>query len=153
MRKEGVEEEMKKLGNQFTMKGQIAVNEGNIRLNLFDGRFDTGHRIEKFEIVASTPLESVEFQMILSTEELTDITSFQYADNTQFGWAIWGAPLSTRFSQWSQIDPDNLVIEDLFLSCRGGTDDTFVNYMITMQKYKVSDWTGALAMVRNRSQA
>jgi len=144
---------MKTLGDQYTLRGQIPVNIGNHRIQLFDGRFDTGYRIEKFEIVASLPLESIEFQMILSTNELDDINDMNFQDNTQIGWAIWGAPLSSRFSEWSQLDPDNLIIEDLFVSCRGGTDDTFCNYMITMQKYDIDEWQGALGMVRNRSQA
>jgi len=144
---------MKKLGDQYTMRGQIPVNIGNHRIQLFDGRFNSGYRIEKFEIVPQGPLDTVEFQMILSTTELDDINDMNFQDNTQIGWAIWGAPTLTRFSEWTTLDPDNLIIEDLFLSCRGSTDDTFCNYMITMQKYDINEWQGALGMVRNRSQA
>ena len=54
----------------------------------------------------------------------------------------------------SVVDPDNMIIEDLYFSARFSAADTFrVNYMVTLEKYDISDWQGALTMVRNRSQA
>ncbi len=135
------------------MRGQVPVNYGNLRLTLFDGQFDTAYRVEKFEIVGSSPLDTVEFIMKLSTDELTDISAFNYNDNTEIAWAMWGGAHTTLAFSWSDTDPDNLIIEDLFLSCRGGTDNTFCNYIITLQKYEIDDWRGALGMVRNRSQS
>lgn len=152
MREKGVEEEMKKIGDVYSCRGQIPVNTPNVRIYLFDGRFDTGWRIESLTIVNSTPLTGPEFQLILSTEELTDSVTVDWNEQPQIGLATWNAP-ATGATPTSWVDPDNLIIEDLFLSSRGSEDDTYLNYMITMQKYKVSDWKGALAMVRNRSQA
>ena len=42
------------------------------------------------------------------------------------------------------IDPNNLIIEDLYVYARG--NDVGINYMITMEKYHFSEWRGALAM-------
>jgi len=142
---------MKKLGDQYTLRGQIPVNIGNTRIQLFDGRFDTGYRIEKLDIVGQLPLNQIEFQMILSTTELDSIDQMNFQDNTQIGWAVWGAPIR-QTNSWGEVDPDNLIIEDLFISCRGSEDNSFCNYMITMQKYDIDEWQGALGMVRNRSQ-
>ena len=52
----------------------------------------------------------------------------------------------------SIIDPDNMIIEDLYLVVNA-QDEGNVNYMIQLQKYDISEWQGALSMVRNRSQA
>ena len=142
---------MKKLGRQYTLKGQLPVNTVR-ELQLFDGRFDTGYKVEELQICPSLPMENIEFQMILSTDTLSDVTTMDWGDNTQIGWAIWGAPLSSRFSEWDGIDSDNMIIQDLYLSCRGGTEPSFLNYMITLQKYDISEWRGALAWVRNQSQ-
>ena len=52
------------------------------------------------------------------------------------------------------VDPDNLVVQDLFVIADEGVgSDVKVNYMIKMEKYDITDSQGALAMVRNRSQA
>ena len=142
---------MKKLGDRYTCRGKLPVNIPNTRLILFDGRFNTGWRIESLAVVNSTPLTGPEFQLIVSTEELTDTVTVDWGNQVQIALATWNAP-STGASPEGWVDPDNLVIQDLFLSTRGSEDNTFLNYMITMQKYDISDWRGALAMVRNRSQ-
>lgn len=142
---------MKKIGELYTIRGIIPVNYPNVKVRLFDGRFDTGFRVVSLEICSSLPLTSDEFSVIVSTDPLTDAVTFDWSENTQIAWASWNAPTATSPND-SWIDPDNLVVEDLFISNRGGTDDRFVNYMIQMQKYDFSEWRGALAMVRNRSQ-
>jgi len=143
---------MKKIGETYTIRGILPVNTPNVQIRLFDGRFDTGFRIESIEVCSSLPIISVEFQVIVSTDSLTDAITFDWSENTQIAWACWNAADNNLTSSPSWVDPDNLVVEDLFISNRGGTDDTFVNYLIRMQKYDFSDWRGALAMVRNRSQ-
>ena len=144
---------MKKVGELYTARGQVPVNTVNHRIQLFDGRFDTAYRIVGFTIVDGAPLENHEFQGVLATAEMTVATSFDFSDNIEIGWALWNGPnvYSGPLETW--IDPDNMVIEDLYFTNRGGTDATFLNYMITMQKYDIDEWQGALSMVRNRSQA
>ena len=52
------------------------------------------------------------------------------------------------------IDPDNLVVEYLFIRAVDQQgNDVSCNYFISMEKYDITEWQGALAMVRNRSQA
>jgi hypothetical protein len=46
-----------------------------------------------------------------------------------------------------------MIIEDLYLMCVSANDTDDINYMIKMEKYDITDWQGALGMVRNRSQA
>jgi hypothetical protein len=144
---------MKKIGDVYTARGQVPVNEVNFKIQLFDGSFDTAFRIIGFTIVDGAPLNNNEFMGVLSTEPQTVATSFDFSHQTEIAWALWNAPnvYSGPLETW--VDPDNLVVEDLYFSNRGGSDNTFLNYMITMQKYQITDWRGGLAMVRNRSQA
>ena len=51
------------------------------------------------------------------------------------------------------IDEDNLIIQDLYIGAYSYSDAEQFNYLIKLDKYEISDWQGALAMVRNRSQA
>ena len=45
-----------------------------------------------------------------------------------------------------------MVIEDLYIWANNAANDP-INYLIKMEKYDITDWQGALTMVRNRSQA
>lgn len=143
---------LKKLGDKYTMRGSLAVNVGNIEVQLFDGRFDTAYRIETLQIIAGTPTEGNEFTLIVSTEPQADITTFDFSDQTQVAWATFYTPIAVRWGETMIVDPNNLIVQDLFLSLRGSADDTFCNYIMTLQKYEISEWKGALTMVRNRSQ-
>ena len=144
---------MKKIGELYTLTGKMPVNTPNFRVPLFDGRFDTGFRVESLEIVDSLPIsQNVEFQMIVSTDELVDAVTFNFGDQTQIAWALWNSPNVYSGPKVEWVDPDNLAVEDLFLSLRGGSDNTDCNYIIKMQKYEFSEWRGALAMVRANSQ-
>ena len=50
------------------------------------------------------------------------------------------------------VDPENMVIEDLFIyAAINTTSDVNINYMIVMDKYEISDWQGALAMATERA--
>lgn len=144
---------MKKLGSLYTVRGQVPVNTVNHRIQLFDGRFDTAFRIVEFSIADASPLSNNEFQGVVATDEMSVATSFDWSDNIEIAWALWHAPTAGSGPKVSWVDPDNLVVQDLYLTNRGGTDNTNLNYMIRLQKYDISEWRGALSMVRNRSQA
>jgi len=77
---------------------------------------------------------------------------FNFADNAQIGWASseTDTALGTGGYQ-SIVDPNNLVVEDLYIWANDAANDS-INYMITFDKYDITDWQGALAIVRNKSQ-
>ncbi len=143
---------MKKIGVEYTVKGILDDSTAK-RIQLFDGKFDTGYVITDFVIATANPDDAAEDCWArLSTEEDTT-TMWDFANQTSVGWAVSenrvaGSPSFGR----TILDPDNLVIEDLWIYARSVSGNDRVNYMITMQKYDFSDWRGALAMVRNRSQ-
>lgn len=143
---------MKKIG-EYTMKGKFDPDDGVVKLLLFDGKFDTGYRVVKFEHAMSNPLVNEEYKIVVGTTP--DITSaFDWANNEQIAWGYGGNnnTTSASFSNFAFIDPDNMIIENLYLAGDNVGAGT-LNYMITLEKYDISDWQGALAMVRNRSQS
>jgi hypothetical protein len=155
---------MKKIGT-YTIRGQLTETESEVdpngeRIILFDGSFDTGYRVTDFRIWSSSYGSSSEPDVVgkLATEEgLSDgATNFMNAgDNREIAWAASAGSTDggLGFAEDGVIDPDNMIIEDLYIYVRGSSDTRDVNYMVTMDKYDITDWQGALAMVRNRSQA
>jgi len=142
---------MKKIG-EYTMRGRVPKDSNSNRILLDDGRFDTGYRVVDFIVAPRDPNNSAEdINAKLTTEPVTTL-GWRWDDNTQIAWAVSenrvvGSPVFGR----SIIDPDNLIVQDLFIQCENsGSDD--VNYLIKLEKYDFTDAQGALAMVRNRSQ-
>ena len=157
---------MKKIGD-YTIRGSIlepvpgaGFSEGvEKRFILFDGRFDTGYKVTDFR-VASGDVSYPDMSAMLGTVEgLATATTnwWNWGDDRQVAWTtVNGATDLPVFEQVSTIDPDNLVIEDLFITVRFGSDPagySRVNYMVTLEKYQFSEWRGALAMVKNNAQS
>ena len=154
---------MKKIGD-YTARGAIRTDNSINRIILDDGSFTTGYRIVEFRIctadVDNTSLRGFACKMV--TDEGAALSpsagiNFNFDNNEEIGWAMfcWDANSPQNLIEWSLIDPDNLVIQDLFLIADEGVSsaDVKMNYFIRMEKYEITDWRGALGMVRNRSQA
>ena len=145
---------MKKIGT-YTMKGHWDPDTGPHKLILDDGNVETGYRIVEFEHALTDPINSAEYKVLLSTVDDSS-AAFDWSKNTQVAWG-WGgnnasATAIQGFAKFTVVDPDNLIIQDLYLVGSNTSVDK-INYMITVEKYDISESTGALAMVRNRSQA
>ena len=130
------------------------------RIILDDGRFDTGYVITSFQIaphVLDTTV-SINFAAKLITDDDVLVGSNWNWDSTsEIGWAQYrfdGNDVRSTDASFSLVDPDNLVIQDLYVVGVDASSGTRkMNYMITMEKYDITESQGALAMVRNRSQA
>ena len=155
---------MKLIGN-YTVRGTMtAADDGASeatwkKITLFDGRFDTGYRITRFVIAAEQSSSAQDCSGKLATE-ITYTTSaglgshWDWDDNREIAWcSTQNFTTSIREGNFELVDPDNLVIEDLYVSLVSNAGPARVNYFIQMEKYDISDDQGALAMVRNRSQA
>lgn len=134
----------------YTTRGKILAGDVE-KLKLFDGRFDSAYRIIDFSIAPQNILGSERASIKITTEEKPHSTDWFWADNREVGWAGFNIPINSRFGFYSRIDKDALIVEDLFLDCSADSGE-FVNYMITLEKVNISEWLGALAMVRNSSQ-
>jgi hypothetical protein len=149
---------MKKIG-EYTCKGQMLADDigGSIRITLFDGKFTTGYRITEFSVAPADVdnTTAAVFVAKLLTEESggAGAKEWDFDNNNEIAWSMCGFDANSAAtpapSSW--VDEDNLIVEDLYIQ---GTEnsDLPLNYMIKMDKYEFSDWRGALAMVRNKSQ-
>jgi hypothetical protein len=153
---------MKKIGT-YTARGVVNEAEteaGNPQLvPLFDGRFDTAYRVVDFVVWGTTYTSSaadVIGKLSKNPDGVTSQANFMRADDdNQIAWS--GADAFSDMWNGSNriIDPDNLIVEDLYVYARSNDasgSTTLVNYMITMEKYDISEARGALTMARDRAQ-
>jgi len=141
---------MKKIG-EYTVRGRLSAQE-TAKIQLFDGRFDTAYKVVDFKIAPASLTSGEDAFMYLATKEgigSVNGQTWDWSNNVEIGWAIQGSAASSTFDQVKVIDPDNLIVEDLFVT---NSNVGIANYMITMEKYDISMARGALAMVRNNSQ-
>lgn len=154
---------MKKIG-QHVARGNLRAKEGaaglvdgdEVRIRLFDGRFDTAFRVTKFLVFGGDQVV-MDISARLSTEPNLDPSiDFFYdaGDNRQIGWAGHNGATDNGLQDMDGlIDRENLVIEDLYVTFRFASGSTTaVNYYIEMDKYDISDTMGAVTMVANKSQ-
>lgn len=148
---------MKKIG-EFTCKG--TATEGEIqRIILFDGQFDTAYRVKEFHCAPTSFDFSTNADVVGKLATSNDGLStgsnefWRWDSNIEIGWSgMRGSVDTVDANAFSVVDPDNLVVEDLYFVGRSAGNQ-LINYMIVMEKYDITDSQGALAMVRNRSQA
>ena len=153
-----------KLIGTYTARGIVSEDDttaGNPqKIPLFDGSFKTGYRIVEFKICGTNVGGSTTADCVgkLSKNDDGAVGSsnfWRFDDDNQIAWAKTDSAGdgggSTGFD--SIIDPDNLVVEDLYVYIRGaGSGVGDFNYIVTMEKYEIDDWQGALAMARDRAQ-
>ena len=150
---------MKKIG-EYTARGKIgetATEAGTPqRIALFDGKFDTAYRVVDFvvwgaSVGSSTGGDGVG-KLCTSDQCTVGIDDFFNAnDSREIAWGYVEVGTDSGGGGIDNIiDPDNLVVEDLFVYARNANDGKELNYLVTMEKYEVTDWQGALAMARDK---
>ncbi len=134
-----------------TLRGQGV--EGTVqRIQLFDGKFTTGYRLKRFIVTPNNPQDTGEISAVLKTQERAASVNWAWQSNIQVGWAAWNIPTSTRFGEFSLVDQEAIIVEDLWIDFNSGTADEQINYLIELEAVEFSDWKGALSMVQNRGQ-
>jgi len=152
---------MKKIGS-YTARGIVTEDETDAgqpqKIPLFDGSFKTAYRVREFYIwgadLSSVSNNDVAGKLSKNAVGSTASESFFRADDdNQIAWAGGEGHQDTFKMGTSIIDPDNLIVEDLYVyAATQGTTSVPINYMIIMDKYSITDWQGALSMARDRAQ-
>ena len=75
-------------------------------------------------------------------------------DDNQIAWAASAGATDAGlgFGEGPILDPDNLIVEDLYVYGRTSNSDALVNYLVVMEKYEISEWKGALPLAVDRAQ-
>jgi len=149
---------MKKIGD-YTVRGSVRTDNEINRIILNDGSFETGYRVVEFVIgphdMDNTGVNNITAKLMTDDDAAVGI-NWNWDNNEEIGWSAYSHDANGIFPQtFSLVDPDNLIIQDLYIIADegGAGGDVKCNYFIRLEKYAIDDSTGALAMVRNRSQA
>lgn len=138
------------MGKIVTVRGVGTVPNVE-KVLLFDGSFNTAYKILSFQIAPTTPGDSNEGWATLNTIEVTHTAVWDWTKNTQVAWASWNTPTQSRFGQYSNVDEEAIIVEDLFLDFSGSTGNTW-NWELVLEQVSIKDWEAALAMVNARAQ-
>jgi len=151
---------VKKIGERVVrgvirVQGRNLVDGDTMRINVFDGRFDTAVRVTKF-VALPHDVSFPDGTLRLSTEEAVSVSSLQYfdlSDNRQIAWATNNGSIDVlQIDSNSLIDRENLVMEDLYVTWRGSANTPAYCYYIELDIYELDPYQGSLTMVQNRSQ-
>ena len=136
-----------------TLRGSFP--EGTTRrIIVDDGRYNHGYKVISFVAAGSPDVSSNDAFATLGLSEGFDV-SWDWGDNRQIAWSgttVGGsASIETPFSV---IDPDHIVVSDLFIKgtfSTGGVDGN-INYLIEIEPITMSDDQAILALIKERSQ-
>ena len=152
---------MKKIGD-YTLRGQTTEEDqeaGNpVLIRLFDGKFDTGYKVIGFNVWSSNYSGSGQPDCVGKLGTTNNLsagpTGFMNAqDVREIAWATSAGSTDGGLGFGDSIvDPDNFIVEDLFVYVRSATDAVPINYIVYLEKYDTTSSRGALAMVRNNAQ-
>jgi len=149
---------VKKIG-EYTTRGSVSTDDLMNRIILDDGSFKTGYRVVEFIIAQNDMDESSTTSLtakLLTDGRGTPGRNWNWDNNAEIAWAVYTHDANAIApNDFNKVDPDNLVIQDLFIVADNNatTEVEIVNYFIRLEKYEISDYQAALAMVRNRSQS
>lgn len=136
--------------NIRTLRGQLSGANPR-RIIVDDGRPNYGYKVLEFAVWNTGTGASGVFG-VLGTQY--DMNPFADAgDNRQIAWAgsAWNtAGNDSNANRYSVIDPDHIVITDLYL--RALAPGETMNYMIVVQPITMSDDEAILQLIKERSQ-
>ena len=131
----------------LTLRGRLANGEKK-DLIIDDGRLNHGMKIKEFHVWGLDNDSGCEMTLCLNTENVG--AAFDASNGNQIAWAAQagaaGVPAQYNFSL---IDPNHVVVQDLVLTNFGSTTG---NYLVIMEQVSLSDDQAILALIKERQQ-
>jgi len=134
-------------GGIHTLRGQISLPmTAAKRSMLWNGLWTQNFKVVDVQIFPSV-LVNNDTLLILHFDDVLKAGA-DAGDNQQFGWASTDA----LAQDWSYVDPDHIIIQDLFVSAIGVAPG-IVNYVIKLERTKTSMNQTLLDEVKNMGQS
>jgi len=131
----------------LTLRGRLANGEKK-DLIIDDGRLNHGMKIKSFHVWGIDNDSGAEMTLCFNTESVG--SNFDASNGNQIAWASQagaaGVPAQYNFSL---IDPNHVVVQDLILNNFGATVG---NYLVIMEQVSLSDDQAILALIKERQQ-
>ncbi len=131
-----------------TLRGRVTAQETK-RLIVDDGMFNHGMKVKEFHVWAISQASNEDPVCILGLD--SDMNGeWDASDNRQIGWAAQTTSASSRIAQFNLIDPDHIVIQDLYIYNFSDTEEA--NYMVVLEPVMLTDDEAILQLIKERSQ-
>jgi hypothetical protein len=127
-----------------TLRGR-AIGNSRTRIILDDGRFNHAMVVKEFYVWAKDTLEDPACILSLNEESGNE---FDASNGAQIAWArqVNGSQLAEG---WSVIDPDHVVVRDLFINNIAVHD---ANYLIVLESKTITDDEAILQLIKEGQQ-
>ncbi len=127
-----------------TLRGRLPPN-GVARLIVDDGRFTNGYIVKEFYIWSDT-FDSQVFGVLSYSDAA--ITSANAADGNQIAWANYNDSTTNATNQQAIIDPDHVVVQDLYVHTVGAQ----ASFLVVVDTYSMTEPQGVLQLVKASRQ-
>lgn len=130
-----------------TLRGQLTLPMTEPRRSsLFNGSWTQNFKVVDVQIFQSTAVNN-DTVVILHFDDVLK-TQANAQDNAQFGWAN----IDALAQDWSYVDPDHVIVNDMFVSAFGAGPGV-VNYVIKLERIKTTMPEAILDEVKNKLQS
>ena len=134
-----------------TLRGQFVEGEVK-RLILDDGRLNHGYKVVSFVISGAPNLSAADAYATLGLDYDTPL-AWNWGDNRQIAWASTNIATSSGLeAPFAVIDPDHVIIMDLYIQGNSGATDGVINYLIELETVDLTDDEAILSLIKERSQ-
>lgn len=137
--------------------GGDPANTGRRQLILDDGRINVGYRVIDFRIwnsdmIGGPDAFSSQAHLAMGLEPTSALPLA--SDNREIGWAAYNTSSGNILSDFRLVDPDHIVVRDLFLIFPQVYNQTVqsVNYYILLEEYDITDQEAIISIIKEESQ-
>lgn len=128
-----------------TLRGRVEANTKK-RLILDDGRTTHGMIVKEFYIWAKDGIDDPRCVLALSEDNIG--TDMDASNSNQIAWSHV-AQSAANSDRYSIIDPDHIVIRDLFISNLTSVDS---NYLVILEAKNISEEEAILQLIKEGQQ-
>lgn len=131
-----------------TLRGRIDART-NKRLIVDDGRFTSSMIVKEFYVWAKSMASGDDPECFLSKQPLTE-NAFDASDGRQIAWASQTTTSTTRLMNFSVVDPEHVIIQDLYI--RNIADTEQANYLVVLEEVNLTEDQAVLQLIKEVSQ-
>ena len=128
-----------------TLRGRVEANTKK-RLILDDGRFNHAMVVKEFYIWAKDEVQDPRCVLALSEDNIGN--EMDASNSNQIGWS-YIAQASTTTSAFNLIDPDHVIVRDLYIS---NLDSVDANYLVILESKNITDDEAILQLIKEGQQ-
>ena len=136
-----------------TLRGTVLVNGEVKQLIVDDGRFNHGYKVLEFAILSTDPTAATADSVGTLALSEDGARKWTLEDNRQIGWAGQTMISSSGPERlMGLVDPDHVVLQDLYVWGTGTTAHPGYQYFIKLQAMDISTNEAVLQLIKERSQ-